>query len=117
MPNIRFTCLEISKVKDLSKTITLPLAEVIGCPNDWITFSADRMGDGYLFCEGEVVKDSVFAYVEWFDRGEHVKDAVAKIITDAVMDTKRDASETIETVTVVFTHIDKDNYYENGVHY
>ncbi len=117
MPNIRFSGIDIPRVKKLSEILSESLAKAIDCPIDWITFSIGAMGDGNLFCNGKLLGDTVFVHVEWFNRGLDVKDAVAKIITDSVLDTKRFKFAEIKTVNIIFVDIEKSNYYENGVHY
>ncbi len=117
MPHIRISGLEIPRVKALSAELSEDLATVIECPTDWLTFSVGAMGDGNLFCNGELLKDTVFVHVEWFDRGQEVKNAVAKIITDGVLRTKRLKFAEIETVDVIFINLEKSDYYENGEHF
>ncbi len=117
MPIIKVSGLDIPRVKTLSAEITDDLAKAIDCPTDWITFTVGALGDGNIFCMGELVKDTVYVHVEWFDRGAETKTAVAKIITDAVLQTKRIKSTKIETVDVIFVNLEKSDYYENGEHF
>ncbi len=106
MPRIIFDNLDNKTVKMLSTNLTSSLSKAIDCPEDWFTFVAQNNG---MFCGGEEIDDTVFVSVEWFDRGEKVKNTVAGIITDVVSDIK-----TVETVTIVFKKLEKPDYYENG---
>ncbi len=117
MPHIRINGLDIPKVKQLSKDLSENLAEVVECPIDWISFSVGAAGEGSVFCNGELAKDTVFAYVEWFDRGLDAKNAVAKIITDSILGSGKAEFSEVETVDVIFIDLDKSNYYENGEHF
>lgn len=117
MPNIKVNHLAVSEVKKLSGELTQHLSRVFDCPSDWVTFSVGTSGDETIFCEGNVLRDAVTIFVEWFDRGQEVKDAVAKILTDGVNQLERSGEEKLETVTVVFIAFDPNDYYENGVHF
>ncbi len=120
MPNIKatgFTALEVQKISKLS---TEKLAKAVGCPLDWITFIAETTEKEVMFSNGEVVRDTVFLQVEWFDRGQEMKDLVAKILTDVIMELSRcdrAENEGIETIDIFFVDMEKTNYYENGTHF
>ena len=114
MPHIKFSGLDVLRVKTLSKEISNDLSTVMNCPIDWITFTVGANGDGNIFSDGQLVKDTVIVHIEWFDRGQDIKDQVAKIITDAVYQTKRIKSAKIETINVIFVDLDKKDFYENG---
>lgn len=117
MPNIRVNHLEVSEVMKLSGELTQRLSKEFDCPLDWITFSMGTSTDNTIFSEGKVLKDTVTIFVEWFDRGQEVKDAVAKILTEGVYQLERKGTEKLETVTVVFIALDPKDYYENGIHF
>ena len=117
MPNIRVNHLETAEVMQLSRDLTECLSKEFNCPTDWITFSMGSAKEQTIFCEGKALTDTVTIFVEWFDRGQEVKDAVAKILTDGVNRLKRKETEKLETVTVIFVAFDPMNYYENGTHF
>lgn len=117
MPNIRVNHLEVSEVTQLSRELTHRLSKELECPLDWITFSIGTPSGNTIFSEGNVLKDSVTMFVEWFDRGQEVKDAVARILTEGVYQLERKPTEKLETVTVIFIDIDPKDYYENGIHF
>ncbi|OOB80536.1 MAG: hypothetical protein BEN19_04375 [Epulopiscium sp. Nuni2H_MBin003] len=117
MPHIRVTGLDIPKVKALSAELTESLSQVIKCPADWITFSIGALGDGDIFCNGNLLKDTVYVTVEWFDRGKNAKNLVAKILTEGILKAKSFEFDEINSVDVIFVDIEKENYYENGKHF
>ncbi|WP_297421150.1 DUF1904 family protein [Clostridium sp.] len=49
--------------------------------------------------------------VSWFDRGQEVQDTEAKIITKYVN------SIEYKSVNVIFHHLEKSRYYEDGEHF
>lgn len=110
MPLIKVSGLDKNEVQKLSSDITPQLAKVIECPNDWLyfIFESDRSS---LYCEGNEVLNEVYVWVEWFDRGEKVKNEVAQIITDNLIE------KGMSTVTVIFKALDQASYFENGTHY
>ncbi len=117
MPNFKISGLDVPKVKKMSSLLSKELANVIECPVDWVTFSTDCLSNGNIFCDGKLLEDTVFIHVEWFDRGRDVKNKVAKIITEGIMDKRQTEFSKIETVDIIFVDLDKSNYYENGEHF
>lgn len=116
MPNIKIIGLENTKVSKLSGCLSQTLAKIVDCPSDWFTFFCSSADSDIMFCEGEKLTDSVFIYVQWFDRGQAVKDLVAKAITEAIFSTN-DETAKIENVSIIFLDTLKSDYYENGTHY
>lgn len=115
MPNIKTIGFTSSEVQELSKQATPELAKIIGCPADWITFIAETAEKDVIFCNGEVVQDTIFMQVEWFDRGQETKTALAKILSDLTVKLRNDVQ--IEYVDILFVDMEKTNYYENGAHF
>ncbi|WP_409968247.1 DUF1904 family protein [Bengtsoniella intestinalis] len=111
MPNIKVYGVEPAQVQAMSGVLTPTLSAAIGCPADWISFFA---GGGIFSC-GQPLKTDVYVQVDWFSREETVQDAVAQVITDGIK--AMDGMDGVETVTVVFSSLEKPNYYENGQHY
>ncbi len=116
MPNIKFSGVDAPTVQTLSHELSKSLSKTIGCPEDWITFIAGESA-GKIFCNGEVLTDTIFAYVSWFDRGQEVKNQVAKVITKSILTSDKAELATIETVNVVFIDMKKSDYFENGEHF
>ncbi len=109
MPNIKVSGVAVNHVQALSKELSIGLSKTIDCPEDWITF---MYGNECVFSSGEVLQDTIFVYVDWFDRGQEVKDRVAIILSDALMQLEK-----IVTVNVIFNDMKKTDFFENGNHY
>lgn len=116
MPNIKVTGISVPEVKKMSLELSGSLSEAVDCPIDWLTFSIGAT-DGEIFCNGEILNDTVFIHVEWFDRGIEAKNSVAKIITDYILENEINNFKHIETVDVIFVNLEKSDYYENGEHF
>lgn len=107
MPHIIIRNCSMETVQFLSKQITPTLADIIGCPNDWIVFYCANYQS---FVEGHNIdEDSVYVEVEWFERELYIQDEVVKIIHNAFLGLNRQ-----ETV-IYFKKLDSKQYYENGV--
>lgn len=115
MPNIKTTGFMTAEVQMLSKMATEELAKAIDCPADWITFIAETTDRDVIFCNGDVVRDTIFMQVEWFDRGQEVKTLVAKILSDCTVKLREDVQT--DYVDILFIDMEKMNYYENGSHF
>ncbi len=116
MPNIKFSNMDTLSVRKLSAAIGGELAKAIGCPAGVIAFIACAP-EGSAYCCGEAADDTVFVNIEWFDRGQEVKDAVAKIITDAVLNGEKWGIFGFNTVNVAYIDSRKSDYYINGEHF
>ncbi len=117
MPHIEISGLEIPRIKILSKELSESLSKAINCPIDWITFSVGALGDTNIFCDGNLIEDTAYIHVEWFDRGADVKQTVANIITEGVFNTNKLEFPEIKTVDVIFVDLKKTDYFENGEHF
>lgn len=114
MPNIKICHLESKIVKRLSLNHTQALANIIDCPLDWLTFCAHTVENNTLFCDGKPVHDTVFAYVEWFDRGNEIKQKIATYLTEAILALNDTEKNKIAYVNVIFVDLKKSNFFENG---
>ncbi len=114
MPHFRISGLDAKQVQFLSGTLSEDLSRALDCPIDWVTFSCTAPT---LFCNGEVFTGTVFVHVEWFDRGEGVRDTVASILTDGILQKSKIQFITPPSIDVIFVDLKKENYYENGNHY
>ncbi|MFI3227255.1 MAG: DUF1904 family protein [Clostridia bacterium] len=117
MPHLEFKALKIEQIKILSKNLPPKLADIIQCPPDWFTFTVSSSADVNLYYDGEIITDTVFVYVEWFDRGQEIKDKVAKILTEQILFSDADYFENIKNVTVIFKTHHASDYFENGEHF
>jgi len=110
MPHLRIRALSDSAVKALSVSLPSELAKILNTPEDNFTvekISTTFYRGGEVFAEADPMVEFL-----WFDRGLEVRDAAAKKVTDLVgLYTKS------EFITVVFTDLPKDSYYEYGKHF
>lgn len=110
MPHLRFRAVEPQLVQTLSKPLTDELQPHMDSPREDFTFEYIYTT---FFQEGEVTPAYPFVEVLWFDRGQQVKDSVARIITSHL---RAILGEDVD-VAVVFTPLEGSNYYDNGEHY
>lgn len=109
MPIIKITGIDKEIVKKVSKSIVDELQVAIQCPREYFTIEV-KTNPIFIF-DGEEVSPPYFIKVEWFDRGCEVRDKSASIITEAFR------KEGISPIDVRFTNIEKELYYEDGVHF
>lgn len=110
MPHLRFRGIESAPLARLATSLVNQLSELTGAPVAHFTLErvqtefiiAPAPGTGYPFVE-----------LLWFDRGQAVQDAAARLITDAV---KAQLGAQTE-VAVVVLPLSKHAYYDNGQHY
>ncbi len=108
MPLLFFNNVEKETVKELSEELVGPLAEAIGCPEDWFSFTHTA---SVMFYQKKVMEKTAYVEVKWFQREQKIQDAVAKIINGA-METKRKSD-----VIITFTKLEEEKYYEAGEHF
>lgn len=78
----------------------------MGCPIDH--FTVEHITSTFVY------NSYPFIEVLWFHRGQEKQDEIAKVITSSV----REMTENPDSdVAVVFQELQKQNYYDNGVHY
>lgn len=114
MPNIKISHLETKYVKRLSQQHTEQLANLIECPLDWLTFCVQSVENVSLFCEGKPIHDTVSVHVEWFDRGQDIKQKVATYLTKAILSLNETEKHQIEYVNIIFVDLKKSDFFENG---
>lgn len=110
MPHIRCRGMQRETVVAMSETLVEQLSELTAAPAAHFTvehvateFIATRFGGkAYPFIE-----------LFWFDRGQEMQDAAAKLITAIVQQTVGDVAD----VAVVVLPLTRTAYYDNGVHY
>lgn len=111
MPHLRFRALESSQVASLSLSLMKPLALLIPCPPDDITFESIA---SQFFYEGQPSVAYPFVEILWFDRGQEIQDKVAQLVTDAIRQLLDDPNK---DVAIIFTLLKAEQYYDNGSHY
>ncbi|WP_410506419.1 DUF1904 family protein [Haloimpatiens sp. FM7315] len=78
---------------------------MIGCPREYFTIELVK---SQFISDGTLNLDYPFVEVHWFDRGQEIKDKVAKCITKYVRKMGH------ENVDVIFIAISGNDYFENG---
>lgn len=104
MPNINCSNLNEEKVIALSQATCAKLAQVIGCPIDWINY---MVKNETIIIESEKNNDICFIEVDWFKRSDEIRDEVVNIFDEELR--KLDYHE----IVIYFNELDNDNYYEN----
>lgn len=66
-----------------------------------------------FFHEGEVSPAYPFVEVFWFERGQEVRDTVARVVTKQVKEIVGEDNN----VAVIFTTLEPSAYYDNAKHY
>lgn len=102
MPHLRFRGCDDDLLECLTPVLVARLAEVIGCPPDWIT--VESVPTRYL-----TRPSLAFAEVLWFDRGATMQDGVARVLAEIF------AARGAAVPTVLFTRLAKGDYYEDGL--
>ena len=111
MPHFRFRAMDPEQVRILSKPLVDSLQELLACPREDFTI---EYIPAFFFAQGEPTSAWPFVEVLYFDRGETLQERVAVVVTSLV----REVTGNVEQdVAVVFTHLDPENYYDNGIHY
>jgi hypothetical protein len=108
MPVLRLKSIEDKRACAVSMVLIDELQELLQCPRNY--FSIELVQSKFIF-DGEFVQGLPIVEVSWFDRGQEIQDAAAKIIT------KHINSAGYENVDVIFHHLEKSRYYENGEHF
>lgn len=110
MPHIRCRGVQREIVVAISETLVEQLADLTKAPAAHFTveyipseFIATRFGgQAYPFIE-----------LFWFDRGQEMQDAAAKLITSIVKQAVGNDAE----VAIVVQPLSRNSYYDNGEHY
>jgi hypothetical protein len=108
MPSLRFRAIDPKKICDISKVLVDDLQELLECPRDY--FNIESLQSVFIR-DGEYVNGYPFVEIAWFDRGQELQDRAAEIITRHIH------SIGYSDVDIIFTILQKENYYENGVHF
>ncbi len=92
----------------ISKELVDMLVDLLKCPRDY--FVLEMVGSQFIM-DGQDVAGLPMVEVYWFDRGQEIRDAYAKILTDKVREMG------YEQLDIYFFNLAKENYYENGIHF
>jgi hypothetical protein len=105
MPHLIIRGIAPEIVRTISKPLTEELANVCQCPLDY--FVLECLHTTALF-DGEIVPSSPFVEVNWFDRGQAVRDLAAECIDRHIR------SRGIVEVEIAFRIYEENSYYANG---
>jgi hypothetical protein len=108
MPQLRFRAMDTKLISNVSKEMIDELQGLLQCPRDY--FSLEVIGSTFIK-DGDIVQGSPVVEVLWFDRGQEIQDKAAVIITKYMQ------SAGYSGLDVIFIELDKNKYYENGVHF
>lgn len=107
MPHIMIKGMKLADVKKISKGMIDELEVIIGCPREYFTLEAL---DTNFVIDGETVAKDPFIQINWFDRGQEVQDKTAVAITEHI------SAVGYKNVEMFFMMLERNNYYENGMH-
>ena len=109
MPHIRIRSLNEAAVRNLSRELPQELASVMQTSVD--NFSIELVATTF-FKDGKRVEGDPMIEVLWFERGQEIRDKSANIITELVR-----KQTPAEYISVVFSALAQESYYENGSHF
>lgn len=109
MPHIRFRGLEVETLKNISTSLIDGLTNIIECDRSWFTL---EYIESTFIQDGKVSKGYPFVEILWFDRGNAIKDKVAKFVTSLL-----ENGNDYPAITVIFTDLKGQDYFENGEHF
>jgi len=108
MPQITIKGAEGKEICLVSTELIDELQELLQCPRSYFTIECIN---STFIMDGSYVTAYPFIEVAWFDRGQEVQDKAAGIITKYIHKLG------YENVDIVFKLLEKNRYYENGVHF
>lgn len=110
MPHLRFRGIAPEPLAQLAPSLVQQLSELTGAPV--AHFTLERVQTEFIIAP---VPGTGYPFVEllWFDRGQVVQDAAAKLITTAV---QAELGAQIDVAVIVLPLI-RTAYYDNGQHY
>ncbi len=108
MPQLKFQGVEVNDICSISVDMLQEMQELLKCPKNYFTLECSN---STFIMEGKIIKAATMVEVAWFDRGQEVQDAMAKIIT------KQIHLVGYKDVDVIFRILEEKLYYENGEHF
>lgn len=108
MPQLLFRGIEQEQILKISKSLVDELVEIVGCPRDY--FTLEHLPTQFIF-DGQIVAKTPLVQINWFERGQEVRDKVALSLT------KQLNSVGCLNVDVYFIALQGESYYENGSHF
>lgn len=108
MPHLTFRGINKDELIAISTPLLDGLVNQIGCDRSHFTLGLENTL--YVFDGYEATIDPIVE-ISWFDRGQSVRDSIAKLITAHIQDLG------YSDVSIWFTALEKSAYYDNGEHY
>ncbi len=108
MPQLIFKGVKTNVIKEISTKLVNDLSLITDTPRDY--FTLECIETQFIF-DGNSAELYPLIEVKWFDRGQSCKDRVAGFIDKALKPYGYDTTE------IFFTVLEKEDYYENGIHY
>ena len=100
---------EFETVKKISTSLVDGLTNIIECDRSWFTV---EFIESTFISDGKISNGYPFIEILWFNRGQDVKDKVAKFTTSLL---EKDSN--YPAITVIFTDLKGEDYYENAEHF
>lgn len=107
MPQLIIKGMKKGDVKLISKDLVDELHSIVGCPRDYFTLEVPETA---YISDGEEIVGSPLIQVNWFDRGQEVRDCTAAAITRHIHQVG------YQNVEIFFVLLEKNSYYENDQH-
>lgn len=108
MPQLKLRGVEVKDICRISGAMVQEMQELLECPKNYFTLECIN---STFIMDGEIVKTCPIIEVAWFNRGQEVQDAMAKIITNHIH------LAGYKDVDVIFSVLEETKYYENGEHF
>lgn len=109
MPHLRIRGLKIETLNKISTGLFDGLTAIIECDRSW--FTLEHIETTFIH-DGVLVSGYPFVEILWFDRGKEVKDKVSKFVTSLL-----EKEGNYQAITIIFTNLKGEDYYENGEHF
>ncbi|QJD84421.1 DUF1904 family protein [Cohnella herbarum] len=106
MPHLLIRGVSPEQIRSISKPLVAELASHCQCPPDHILLECLHTTACY---DGEIVPSYPFVEINWFERGQSVRDQAAECIDRHVR------SLGIAEVEVAFRTYEANSYYANGI--
>lgn len=110
MPHIRARGIDQKTLEGIAEDIVAKFAEVTHTPHDH--FTVEHIQSAYI-TKGGASEAYPFIEILWFDRGQETKTKVAAIIDNAL----RPVVGEMTDITVLFSDLRGQDYYENREHF
>lgn len=108
MPQLIFRGISEQTIAAASREMVDDLTRIVGCPRDYFTL---EYCPTVFIGDGNVVAGASLVQVNWFERGQDVRDQVARCVT------KHLQMQGCAAVDVYFIALQEACYYENGEHF